>query len=611
MMTILLTALLIAQTPARDVVGPPRPGTGVITGLVVIDDVDPKPLRRVTVTLSSGTIDLPRAAITDDTGRFTFTGLPAANYTLTAARPTFVTAYYGAKKPGRGPGVPIAVAAGQRISDITLTMVRGAVVTGIVRLPSGKALTEANVMARRVTMVNGQRQFEYGPTVTTDERGEYRMYGLAPGDYVVQVTPPYNSNGNDMRRMTAAEITAAQALARTPASSTAMPPPPPPGPSVNFAPVFYPGTADSGAALVLTLTPGQERGGVDMTLQFVQTAQITGTVMGPDGRPPLTARFTLATANRTVPTDPYSGSGGSVVMRPDGSFLGTGLSPGHYTLVARGAPAVAPGAPPNAGRGGSNPLPLWGFAEFDINGRDLSGLMIQLQPGMTVAGKVVFEPPVAGAVVPEMTRVRLGIIAAVELGAAPQNANPLAAAGSSQVPVEQDGRFTIGGVAPGMYRFNVQSVGAAGGFAPPGGPTWSVKSITFKGRDVADLPFEIKPGEDVGDVVVSFSDLTTEISGTVFDELNRPTPGFPIVVFSTNRGYWPAGQTRVRKVQPASDGKFKIASLPPGEYYVCAVTDSEISLTDPVLLESLAAASFKITLAAGEKKVQDLKLGGK
>ena len=33
-------------------------------------------------------------------------------------------------------------------------------------------------------------------------------------------------------------------------------------------------------------------------------------------------------------------------------------------------------------------------------------------------------------------------------------------------------------------------------------------------------------------------------------------------------------------------------------------------LKDPAFLESLATASFKITLKAGEKRMPDLKLGG-
>jgi hypothetical protein len=82
-------------------------------------------------------------------------------------------------------------------------------------------------------------------------------------------------------------------------------------------------------------------------------------------------------------------------------------------------------------------------------------------------------------------------------------------------------------------------------------------------------------------------------------------------VFAADRAYWPAGTARVRKVQPASNGKYTIAGLPPGEYYVCAVTDAEPNdLKDPAFLESLAAASFKITLKPGEKRTLDLKLGG-
>ena len=54
-----------------------------------------------------------------------------------------------------------------------------------------------------------------------------------------------------------------------------------------------------------------------------------------------------------------------------------------------------------------------------------------------------------------------------------------------------------------------------------------------------------------------------------------------------------------------------VAGLPPGEYYVCAVTDVDpADLKDPAFLESLTSASIKITLTAGEKKSLDLKLGG-
>jgi hypothetical protein len=81
------------------------------------------------------------------------------------------------------------------------------------------------------------------------------------------------------------------------------------------------------------------------------------------------------------------------------------------------------------------------------------------------------------------------------------------------------------------------------------------------------------------------------------------------MVFSTERAYWTPGSRRVQQARPASDGRYRLAGLPAGEYFVCALTDLDRSqLYDPAFLESLVSGSFKITLADGEKKTQDLKL---
>jgi hypothetical protein len=146
---------------------------------------------------------------------------------------------------------------------------------------------------------------------------------------------------------------------------------------------------------------------------------------------------------------------------------------------------------------------------------------------------------------------------------------------------------------------------------PLPGSAWTLKSAMFNGRDVADLPFDVRPNEDASGLVVTFTDRPTEISGSVVDRAGRPAPGFPIVVFSTDRAYWTVGSRRIQQARPSSDGKYKLSGLPAGEYYVCAVTDlDQGQLYDPSALDALAAGSFKITLADGEKKVQDLKLAG-
>jgi hypothetical protein len=105
------------------------------------------------------------------------------------------------------------------------------------------------------------------------------------------------------------------------------------------------------------------------------------------------------------------------------------------------------------------------------------------------------------------------------------------------------------------------------------------------------------------------TDKPTEISGAVTDQAGRPTGSFPIIVFSTDRLYWTVGSRRVKQARPASNGKFKVNGLPPGEYFVCAVTDLDPEdLYNPAFLDQLAAAAYKIKLADGQKLVQDLQL---
>ena len=96
----------------------------------------------------------------------------------------------------------------------------------------------------------------------------------------------------------------------------------------------------------------------------------------------------------------------------------------------------------------------------------------------------------------------------------------------------------------------------------------------------------------------------------MIDGAGRPAPGYPIVVFSTDRRYWTFGSRRIQQSRPASDGQYRISGLPAGEYYVCAATEvTALELYTPEFLEQLVAGSFKITLGDGEKKRQDMKLG--
>jgi hypothetical protein len=597
-----LVLLFALQTPARDL--PARPvGTAVIAGTVVANDAGARPLRKVVVTLGGGGSPVAETAVTDDQGRFVFQNLAAGTYTLTASRPGFVRAAYGEKRPG-GTGVPIAILNGQRAA-ITLKVLHGSAITGSLRTANGQVMQNVDVETRQVQTVNGQRRFvSIGTNWSPDDRGVYRAYGLPPGDYVVavriytsaarQMTPTEIQWAQQAVQPSAAQgapVASTQGSAVTPAASPEL------GPSGTYASVYYPGTVDLAEAGLIRLGANEERTSVDVTLQWVRTSKIEGTIIDPDGRPIGNAQVAVTPVSLSG-TAPLSSS--NFMARPlsDGTFTATGISPGNYVVLARTVPTLPGQQPPGAPRMLNSPS-LWAMEPVSVNGEDVRGVTLRLQPGMTMAGKVVFE----GTLAPPANLARFIVIVSAVSSAFPAgNGSPM----STSVALEPDGTFTVRGLVPSTYRLSIGAPVAT----PAEGPYWALRSIVAGRRNVIDVPIEIKPGEDVSGVVATYTDKVTELSGTVIDQAGRPTPDYPIVVFPVDRASW-AGSRFIKQVRPASDGKFSLRGLPAGAYYLCAVTDLDaVDLTDLAFLDQLVAGSIKITLGEGEKKNQDVKISG-
>ena len=143
------------------------------------------------------------------------------------------------------------------------------------------------------------------------------------------------------------------------------------------------------------------------------------------------------------------------------------------------------------------------------------------------------------------------------------------------------------------------------------GPGWTLLSAVAKGRDALDFPLDVAPNEEINDVVVTFTDTTQEVNGSLQDPTGRPAPDYTIVVFAADTRFWTSPSRRIRSTRPGTDGRFAVSNLPPGEYRIAAVVDvAPGEINDPAFLEQLVAASVKVTLAEGERKTQDLKIAG-
>ena len=229
-----------------------------------------------------------------------------------------------------------------------------------------------------------------------------------------------------------------------------------------------------------------------------------------------------------VSTRSVYASPGLVRPAADGRFSLGSLPPSTYLFYGGGSTAPGPAT--------MGVLPLWAEVEVPLNGQDVSGVVLQFAPGRTVAGRLDF----GGRAVPDLT----GRVVALRPFPSIPGTNMPVPAGK----LAPDGTFVFTGVAPGKYRARVQGIEG-----------WSLRSAMFNGRDTLDAPLEVPRGDDIRDLTLVMTDRPTEVSGTVFDQLGRPTPEYAVFIFAADRSFWTTAPRRQSgAVKPDSAGKFVI-----------------------------------------------------
>jgi hypothetical protein len=139
---------------------------------------------------------------------------------------------------------------------------------------------------------------------------------------------------------------------------------------------------------------------------------------------------------------------------------------------------------------------------------------------------------------------------------------------------------------------------------------WTFKSAMRGGKNVADVPLEVA-GSDIGDVILTFTDRPTELSGTTRDARGLADSEASVIVFPTDPDGWVdfgSGPRTLRIAKADKDGRFTIAGVPAGAYFVTAVRDDVAGdWQNPAFLQGLSLTATKVTIGEGEKKVQDLR----
>jgi hypothetical protein len=557
---------LAGSQPARDTPAQPAvPGpSGRITGRVLAADTG-RPVKRARVFASAVELQGGRGMLTDDAGVFDLTELPAGRYTLTVSKSGFVALSYGQRRPLQA-GTPLQLADGQQLKGIEFQLPRGSVISGRVLDEDGDAMPGVMVRIMRYQYLQGERRLTPAGNGQTDDKGQYRVWGLMPGDYYVNAIargggggfggpggPGGFGGGGRGGRFGGPGGGGGGGGAEQE--------------QVNYAPTYYPGVPSVNEAKPVAVGLSQEVSDINFGMQLVRVARISGIVSNPDGTPVTSGNINLMADGGGRANQIGMTFGGRIQW--DGAFAIGNVAPGRYILRARGD---------------DSETPQFAAQPITVNGDDLPDVNVVLSAGATISGTISFLP--GGSPAPDVTQFRMTAPATDSSEFGPQ----------SNARVDKEGHFTISGVSAGAHLIRPSN----------GSRTWVLKSVSVSGRDMTDTPFQVRSGETLTNVAVVFTDKQSEINGTLTTENGTPVPEFTVLAFPSDASLWRPQSRHIMTARPDQTGKYRIRGLPPGEYYLATVDPSQQGeWFEPAYLDEHRAGAAHIVLSEGDVKTKD------
>ena len=290
------------QTPAKN-------NSASIAGRVTIEG---KGVADVTIVATNATTFDGRAigqAKTDQEGNYRIDGLPAGSFRLSPVTQAYALASAQAVPEIRGQ--TINVVDGEAVDRVDFKLVRGGVITGRITDVDGNPVIGEQVGVHGSNVRNETWSFENSRN-RTDDRGIYRVFGLAAGEYRVSIGQDNPSAiGSTMVRFGSLYIK-----------------------------TYYPGTTSQSEAKVLELKEGAELSNVDFVVGRASDGfAIAGRVVDNTGQP--VPGVTVGYARIEAGRQDLRGMNFMGLTDADGKFRAEGFQPGKYgvfTLIPNTSP---------------------------------------------------------------------------------------------------------------------------------------------------------------------------------------------------------------------------------------------------------------------------------
>jgi hypothetical protein len=494
--------------------------------------------------LAPGTLSQTSQAtvLTDAAGHFSFNDQPPGKYTIRAA----LDGYFGPPAngfPASNATKSVTVEARKPIPSADIFMSKGGIISGRLRDPNGQPASGITVSANRVTYSNGRPQWSAAFTKQTDDRGEYRIFWVAEGEYYVGITP--------------------RPVSAIPSSQD------------TWAKTFFPGVIDPTVATLLKVKDGGEIAGVDFSVQSKTgsgTFKITGRALNPLAVPNATtgvldrsvSSFVLSPREPGILDSinpPAFQNALAVAARPNGEFEIRNVPPGSYDLIPYYMAPTPPPPPPTPPTPGAAPplaptpaqaVPFSsrrysiGRARVDVRNADVDGINVEIERGTEIRGKVTTQ----GTANTPVEKIKINLHS---LDTMPEAFATIAGA----ISVDSNGDFAVPDLPKAKYSLQITGLPESA----------FVADIRQGGTTIFDAGLVVgnPPGATI-EIVIDSNGATVE--GSVLGSDRKPFSNATVVLVppSSHR----QNSMMYKSTQTDEKGRFTMNGVPPGEYTMFA-----------------------------------------
>jgi protocatechuate 3,4-dioxygenase beta subunit len=541
----------LARDPTKATAEDVKPAT--IRGRIVALDTG-RPLRRVQVRVSGEKVRRSIAAVTDPDGRYEVRNLAPGRYTIWVQKGGYVPVSYGQRGP-HDPGRPVEVAAGQTLDRVDMRLPRGSVITGRVVDELGEPMSNVMISVLQYRRIGGKRQLmQTGGGNSTNDIGQYRVFGLPPGAYYVAAS---NQGGMGFE-----DVDPSQEAS-------------------DYEPTFYPGTPDPAAAQPVNVTIGEEAV-ADIQLTPTRVHSVSGVAVDSAGKPITGGWVSLMRKGAMLRGDMRGGT----ALDGEGSFSVHGLSAGTYILQVN-----------EAGRMGGPRAPDQDFEvarlTVTVAGEDITGLRLAGTKGGVLRGRVVFEGGLPPTDTPRGSISCYPVDEEMAMGGMRMSGSSFAEAAKGDLSWELKNVF-----GPCVITSYVQG--------------WMLKAVRAGGADLLEQPIDVPPQKPITDIELVFTNRLTTVMGSVAGADGAAVKDYAIIIFPEDETKWEQSRgmaSRVRVARADQDGTFKFRSLPPGDYLAVALENVDTTEDqDPEVLERLRPLATPARVTEGGTVTLTMKL---